>query len=84
MKNRTGKVYMNNMQAVTLPTELIKKLKEKGWKHAEEIIVIYHDDTDTLEVVPARKAVIEVKTPRGRLGVLKLLPINTQQSNPFN
>lgn len=70
MKNRTGKVYMNNMQAVTLPTELIKKLKEKGWKHAEEIIVIYHDDTDTLEVVPARKAVIEVKTPRGRLGVL--------------
>ena len=67
MKNKTGKLYMDNLQAVTLPTELVKKLKEKGWKHTEEMIIVYHEDTDTLEVVPARKAKIEIRTPRGRL-----------------
>lgn len=58
---------MDNAKYVSISEGMIELLRKHGWEHKEEMIILYNEEHDVLEVVPKRKAKIKIETPRGRL-----------------
>ncbi|MBU0527096.1 hypothetical protein KKE92_01325 [Candidatus Micrarchaeota archaeon] len=55
MMIKTATVYMDKLQAVSLPKELILELKKKGWSHKEDAFWVYNEKTGTLQLVRAER-----------------------------
>jgi len=58
---------MDNAKYISISEAMIDLLRKHGWEHKEEMVILYNEEHDVLEIVPTRKAKLKIKTPRGRL-----------------